>query len=77
MSITVVVSPTIEQTMREEANRRGVAIETLVRELIERTYQTMSLINKRPYGLAAGEFTVPTDFNAPLPDDVLDLFQGK
>lgn len=28
----------------------------------------------RPFGLAAGEFTVPDDFDAPLPDDVLDLF---
>ena len=25
----------------------------------------------RPYGLCAGEFTVPDDFDAPLPEDVL------
>src|SRR5687767_6622200 len=25
----------------------------------------------RPFGLAAGAFTVPDDFDAPLPDDVL------
>jgi antitoxin (DNA-binding transcriptional repressor) of toxin-antitoxin stability system len=24
--------------------------------------------SKRPYGLAKGEFTVPPDFNEPLPD---------
>ncbi len=28
----------------------------------------------RPYGLCAGEFTVPDDFDAPLPDEVLSLF---
>lgn len=31
----------------------------------------------RPYGLAAGEFTVPDDFDAPLPDDILDAFEGR
>jgi len=31
----------------------------------------------RPIGLAAGEFTVPDDFDAPLPDDILDAFEGK
>ncbi|MEW6350616.1 MAG: type II toxin-antitoxin system Phd/YefM family antitoxin [Thermodesulfobacteriota bacterium] len=31
----------------------------------------------RPYGLCAGEFTVPDDFDAPLPDDILDEFEGR
>jgi hypothetical protein len=31
----------------------------------------------RPIGLAKGQFTVPDDFNAPLPDDVLQAFEGK
>ena len=31
----------------------------------------------RPSGLAKGEFIVPDDFNAPLPDEILDLFEGK
>ena len=31
---------------------------------------------QRPFGLCAGEFVVPDDFNAPLPDDLLDLFEG-
>ena len=30
----------------------------------------------RPYGLAKGEFSVPDDFDAPLPDDILDDFEG-
>jgi antitoxin (DNA-binding transcriptional repressor) of toxin-antitoxin stability system len=32
---------------------------------------------QRPIGLAAGEFTVPDDFDGPLPDELLDLFEGK
>ena len=31
----------------------------------------------RPIGLAKGQFTVPDDFNAALPDDVLQAFEGK
>jgi antitoxin (DNA-binding transcriptional repressor) of toxin-antitoxin stability system len=30
----------------------------------------------RPFGLCAGRFTVPTDFDRPLPDDVLKDFEG-
>ena len=31
----------------------------------------------RPWGLAAGTFDVPDDFDGPLPDDVLDAFEGR
>ncbi len=31
----------------------------------------------RPFGLAAGAFTVPDDFDAPLPDDILREFEGR
>jgi len=30
----------------------------------------------RPVGLAEGEFDVPDDFDDPLPDDLLDAFEG-
>jgi antitoxin (DNA-binding transcriptional repressor) of toxin-antitoxin stability system len=29
----------------------------------------------RPYGLCAGEFTVPDDFDAPLPTEILQTFE--
>ena len=31
----------------------------------------------RPFGLCAGEFVVPDDFDDPLPDHVLDAFEGR
>jgi antitoxin (DNA-binding transcriptional repressor) of toxin-antitoxin stability system len=31
----------------------------------------------RPYGLDEGAFTVPADFDDPLPDDILDSFEGR
>jgi len=30
----------------------------------------------RPFGLCKGEFEVPDDFDAPLPDDIVDEFEG-
>jgi hypothetical protein len=29
----------------------------------------------RPYGLCAGEFQVPDDFDAPLPESEMELFE--
>jgi prevent-host-death family protein len=31
----------------------------------------------RPWGLAKGTFEVPDNFDAPLPDDILDAFEGR
>ncbi len=31
----------------------------------------------RPFGLCAGEFTVPDDFDQPLPDTILQEFEGR
>jgi antitoxin (DNA-binding transcriptional repressor) of toxin-antitoxin stability system len=31
----------------------------------------------RPYGLCAGEFTTPDDFDAPLPDEIVAGFEGQ
>jgi antitoxin (DNA-binding transcriptional repressor) of toxin-antitoxin stability system len=36
-----------------------------------------AVVGPRPIGLAAGEFVVPDDFDDPLPDDLLDAFEGK
>lgn len=38
--------------------------------------QGASADTPRPFGLCAGEFTVPGDFDAPLPDDVLRDFEA-
>ena len=31
----------------------------------------------RPFGLCTGEFTVPDDFDEPLPEEILSAFEGK
>jgi len=34
-------------------------------------------VNRRPFGLCAGEFHAPDDFDAPLPEYILDEFEEK
>ncbi len=31
----------------------------------------------RPFGLCVGQFVVPDDFDNPLPEDMLNAFEGK
>jgi antitoxin (DNA-binding transcriptional repressor) of toxin-antitoxin stability system len=31
----------------------------------------------RPFGLCSGEFSVPDDFDEPLPEEILSAFEGK
>jgi antitoxin (DNA-binding transcriptional repressor) of toxin-antitoxin stability system len=37
----------------------------------------ISVETLRPFGLCKGEFTVPDDFDAPLPEEILTSFEGK
>lgn len=49
----------------------------LTNEDIDRIVESYRQQNKqRPIGLAKGEFVVPDDFNDPLPDEILDLFNN-
>jgi len=32
---------------------------------------------RRPIGLCEGEFVVPENFDAPLPEELLDAFEGR
>lgn len=50
--------------------RRNRPVAEIRRVLVERR-------RRRPIGLCAGEFVVPNDFDAPLPDEMLDTFEGR
>lgn len=47
-------------------------VDVIVTVLDAETENTTS--TRRPFGLAAGEFVVPDDFDDPLPDEVLEEF---
>jgi antitoxin (DNA-binding transcriptional repressor) of toxin-antitoxin stability system len=37
---------------------------------------SMPAVQPRPYGLCAGQFTVPSDLDRPLPEEILKEFEG-
>ena len=62
--------------------KRVTAGETLVLTQADRPVAEVVPISAsdgelRPFGLCAGLFTVPDDFDAPLPDDILRDFDGR
>jgi antitoxin (DNA-binding transcriptional repressor) of toxin-antitoxin stability system len=60
---------------RIEAGESMVIVEGS-RPLAEIKPITSSGGKQRPYGLAAGEFTVPADFDDPLPEEILREFES-
>ena len=38
---------------------------------------TQPTLAMRPFGLCAGQFTVPNDFDSPLPDEITASFEGR
>lgn len=79
-----ILSIDIEEMQRDLRGylRRVAAGETLVvlesdKPLAEIKPIGPSAQQPRPFGLCAGEFVVPDDFDAPLPDEIVDLFEGQ
>lgn len=52
-----------------------MAIESLVNTYREKTHEGGS-VEQRPMGWLKDQWTVPDSFFEPLPDDLLDLFDG-
>jgi hypothetical protein len=65
----------LEQEQEQEPIEDEIPV---TNEDIDRVVESYRKQNKPlPIGLAKGEFTVPDDFNDPLPDEILDLFEPK
>ena len=78
MSVTVEVSPSVQATLQAEADGRSVSVSEIVRRLIDRAYPDEILSNApRPSGRYAGKIIVPNDFDATLPNEILDAFEGE
>jgi antitoxin (DNA-binding transcriptional repressor) of toxin-antitoxin stability system len=77
------VQVSIEEIQRDLAAylQRVEAGETVVivragQPIVEMKPMVLGTKPLRPFGLCAGEFTVPRDFDAPLPEDILKAFEG-
>jgi hypothetical protein len=91
MPIVITLSPELERQLQAKATRQGqdinlvatklltIVLESEAQDSAENIINSTSSIDKhlRPFGLCAGEFTVPDDFEAPLPEEILSAFEGK
>ena len=72
---------TVDEIQRDPAKylRQVEAGETFTIVQADKAIAELRPIGKqlRPFGLCAGEFTVPDDFDDPLPEDLLSAFEGK
>jgi hypothetical protein len=80
--MTITLTPETEARLREKAAREGqepdaVAEALLAEALGHEPAASAEDESLRPFGLCAGEFVVPDDFDAPLPEDTLALFEGR
>jgi hypothetical protein len=53
------------------------AIESIVRTYRDKSTTSTAPLQPRPVGWLRGKWEVPASFFDPLPDDLLDLFEGK
>lgn len=71
---------TIEAIIDEAGNVRlveAVQLPATYRALVTILEEEPPVKPLRPFGLCAGEFVVPDDFDAPLSDEILKAFEGE
>ena len=70
----VVIIQTIEAVFDGTNRQPSVPLNLEVGARVKITIESKQ---PRPFGLCAGEFTVPNDFDEPLPEEILSAFEGK
>jgi antitoxin (DNA-binding transcriptional repressor) of toxin-antitoxin stability system len=72
------VASDLETYLRKAQNGETVVISIQNQPVAElRATVAPPTATPRPFGLCAGEFVVPDDFDAPLPDDIIADFEGR
>lgn len=67
----------LSAVLRQVERGEAVVVTRHNRPVARITREPQARKGLRPYGLAKGAFVVPDSFNDPLPDDLLDLYDGK
>ena len=69
---------TLEKIEEEASELSPAELLELVKRLVNRLPSPEFPLKKsRPYALAKGLFEVPASFDDPLPEEILDAFEGK
>jgi len=71
---------TIEAVIDEAGNVQlleSIKLAATYRALVTILENEPPVKNLRPFGLCAGDFVVPNDFDEPLPNEILKTFEGE
>lgn len=76
VSIEEIKQDIVSWLQRVEAGEKIVILKANkpMAEIIPSSKESIEL---RPIGLCKGEFSVPDDFDAPLPENIIQQFEGK
>jgi len=79
----ITLADNLHHKLETASKRAAKPIDQFVHELLTRVLQEIESAHStsaksfRPYGLCAGEFAVPDDFDAPLPENIIAEFEGR
>ncbi len=71
------VASDLEAYLRKAQGGETVVISIKNEPVAELRPTVARAVAERPFGLCAGDFIVPDDFDSPLPDDIIADFEGR
>jgi hypothetical protein len=80
--LTITVSEVLLEKAIQKTSVQGLSVEELICDYLEdyvsqQTKPSLSSLSARPIGLAKGKLSIPDSFFEPLPEELLDAFEGK
>jgi prevent-host-death family protein len=67
----------LSRLVEEAANGEDIVIAKAGKHIARLAPLQEKKAGKRRLGLLAGKLKIPADFDAPLPEDVMDAFEGR
>jgi hypothetical protein len=77
--LTITISDALLEKAIQKTSRQGISVEELIGNYLEEyvSQNPQPILSARPIGLAKGKFSIPDSFFEPLPEELLDAFEGK
>lgn len=78
--LEAIIKPILALSPQEQLQVIIILLQTLFEKTDKTTPWSAKIAEPPPsraYGLRKGEFVVPDDFDDPLPEDILDAFEGR
>ncbi|BAP57041.1 hypothetical protein THII_2744 [Thioploca ingrica] len=75
--LTITISDVLLEKAIQKTSVQGLSVEELICDYLEDYVSQNTKPSFRPIGLAKGKLSIPDSFFEPLPEELLDAFEGK